>query len=106
MGAQDLIALINSGLLQSDRIVKLDTPAGPNVLLPHIVVGTARLGGNFEITVDVVSLQDSIELKSLIAQPVTCPLQSGQWASSKVPLNQLLESGRSIRGCPMFRRKL
>ncbi|KVL66557.1 hypothetical protein WJ50_04650 [Burkholderia ubonensis] len=71
MGAQDLIALINSGLLQSDRIVKLDTPAGPNVLLPHIVVGTARLGGNFEITIDVISLQDSIELKSLIAQPVT-----------------------------------
>jgi type VI secretion system secreted protein VgrG len=75
MGAQDLIALINSGLLQSDRIVKLDTPAGPNVLLPHIVVGTARLGGNFEITVDVVSLQDSIELKSLIAQPVTLWIQ-------------------------------
>ncbi|WP_321891556.1 type VI secretion system Vgr family protein [Burkholderia cenocepacia] len=75
MGAQDLIALINSGLLQSDRIVKLDTPAGPNVLLPHIVVGAARLGGNFEITVDVISLQDSIELKSLIAQPVTLWIQ-------------------------------
>ncbi|WGS45241.1 type VI secretion system tip protein VgrG [Burkholderia sp. JSH-S8] len=71
MGAQDLIALINSGLLQSDRIVKLDTPAGPNALLPHNVVGTARLGGNFEIAIDVVSLQDSLELKSLIAQPVT-----------------------------------
>ncbi|MGU3780220.1 type VI secretion system tip protein TssI/VgrG [Burkholderia metallica] len=75
MGAQDLIALTNSGLLQSDRIVKLDTPAGANALLPHIVVGTARLGGNFEITVDVVSLQDSIELKSLIAQPVTLWIQ-------------------------------
>ncbi|UXU90009.1 type VI secretion system Vgr family protein [Burkholderia sp. S-53] len=75
MGAQDLIALINSGLIQSDRIVKLDTPAGPNVLLPHIVVGTARLGGNFEIAVDIVSPQDSIELKSLIAQPVTLWIQ-------------------------------
>ncbi|KVU98381.1 hypothetical protein WK75_05640 [Burkholderia ubonensis] len=50
MGAQDLIALTNAGVFQSDRIVKLDTPAGPNVLLPHIVVGTASLGGNFEIT--------------------------------------------------------
>ena len=75
MGAQDLIALMNAGVLQSDRIVKLDTPAGPNVLLPHIVVGTAHLGGNFEISVDVVSLQDSIELKSLIAQPVTLWIQ-------------------------------
>ncbi len=34
------------------------------------------------------------------------PPSIGPWASSKVPLNQLLESGRSIRGCPMFRRKL
>ncbi|MBU9199949.1 type VI secretion system tip protein VgrG [Burkholderia multivorans] len=75
MGAQELIALMNPGLLQSDRIVKLDTTAGPNTLLPHIVVGSARLGGNFEISVDVVSLQDSIELKSLIAQPITLWIQ-------------------------------
>lgn len=75
MGAQDLIALMNSGLLQSDRIVKLDTLAGPNVLLPHIVVGTAHLGRNYEYTLDVVSLLDSLELKSLIAQPVTLWLQ-------------------------------
>jgi len=75
MGAQDLIALMNAGVRQSDRIVKLDTPAGPDVLLPQIVVGTARLGGNFEFAVDVVSLQDSLELKSLIAQPVTLWVQ-------------------------------
>ncbi|KWE46325.1 hypothetical protein WL76_29115 [Burkholderia ubonensis] len=41
------------------------------MLLPHIVVGTARRGDNFESVVDVVSLQDSLELKSVIAQPVT-----------------------------------
>ncbi|KVT38701.1 type VI secretion protein [Burkholderia ubonensis] len=75
MGAQDLIALMKSGLLQSDRLVKLDTSAGPDVLLPHIVVGVARLGGNFEYAVDVVSLHDSLELKSLIAQPVTLWIQ-------------------------------
>ncbi|MCA7889733.1 type VI secretion system tip protein VgrG [Burkholderia contaminans] len=75
MGAQDLIALMKSGLLQSDRVVKLDTPAGLDVLLPHIVVGVARLGGNYEYAVDVVSLRDSLELKSLIAQPVTLWIQ-------------------------------
>ncbi|WP_254217724.1 contractile injection system protein, VgrG/Pvc8 family [Burkholderia multivorans] len=75
MGAQDLIALLNSGLRQSERIVKLDTPAGPDVLLPHIVVGTAGLGRNFEYAVDVVSLRESLELKSLIAQPVTLWIQ-------------------------------
>ncbi|MBO7819330.1 type VI secretion system Vgr family protein [Burkholderia pseudomallei] len=75
MGAQDLIALFNSGLRQFERIVKLHTPAGPDVLLPHIVVGTAGLGRNFEYAVDVVSLRDSLELKSLIAQPVTLWIQ-------------------------------
>ncbi|KAF1038630.1 MAG: Actin cross-linking toxin VgrG1 [Burkholderia lata] len=75
MGAQDLIALMKSGLFQSDRVVKLDTPAGLDVLLPHIVVGVARLGGNYEYAVDVVSLRDSLELKSLIAQPVTLWIQ-------------------------------
>lgn len=75
MGAQDLIALMNSGFIQSDRLVKLDTPAGPDVLLPQIVVGTARLGRNYEYAVDVVSLRDSLELKSLIAQPVTLWIQ-------------------------------
>lgn len=75
MGAQDLIALLNSGLRQFERIVKLDTPAGPDVLLPHIVVGTAALGRNFEYAVDVVSLRDSLELKSLVAQPVTLWIQ-------------------------------
>ncbi|KVU27942.1 type VI secretion protein [Burkholderia ubonensis] len=75
MGAQDLIALMNSGLIQSDRVVKLDTPAGPDVLLPQIVVGAARLGRNYEYAVDVVSLRDSLELKSLIAQPVTLWIQ-------------------------------
>ncbi|WP_175930191.1 MULTISPECIES: hypothetical protein [unclassified Burkholderia] len=75
MGAQDLLALFNSGLRQSERIVKLDTPAGPDVLLPQIVVGTAGLGRNFEYAIDVVSLRDSLELKSLIAQPVTLWIQ-------------------------------
>ncbi|KVP75369.1 type VI secretion system Vgr family protein [Burkholderia ubonensis] len=75
MGVQDIISLLNAGVLQSDRLVKLDTPAGPNVLLPQIVVGTARLGRNYEYAVDVVSLRDSLELKSLIAQPVTLWLQ-------------------------------
>lgn len=75
MGAQDLLALFNSGLRQFERILKLDTPAGPDVLLPQIVVGTAGLGRNFEYAIDVVSLRDSLELKSLIAQPVTLWIQ-------------------------------
>ncbi|MBK3779998.1 type VI secretion system tip protein VgrG [Paraburkholderia aspalathi] len=75
MGAKDLISLLNAGVQQSDRIVKFDSPAGSDVLLPHILFGTSRLGRNYEFTVDVVSLHATLELKSLIAQPVTLWLQ-------------------------------
>jgi type VI secretion system secreted protein VgrG len=41
------------------------------VLLPQRVVGESRIGREFEITVDVVSRERTIELKKLMAQPVT-----------------------------------
>ncbi|WP_126223563.1 type VI secretion system Vgr family protein [Burkholderia ambifaria] len=94
MGAQDLIALLNSGLRQSDRLVKLDTPVGPDVLLPQIVVGTARLGRNFEYAVDVVSLRDSLELKSLIAQPVTLWIQQAD--KTYRPLHGYVHTARRL----------
>lgn len=75
MGAQDIISLIDSGIRQSDRLVKLDSPVGTDILLPQMVVGTSRLGRNFEISLDVVSLKESLELKTLIAQPVTLWIQ-------------------------------
>ncbi|WP_114814971.1 type VI secretion system Vgr family protein [Paraburkholderia kururiensis] len=75
MGAQDLISIINAGISQQDRLLKLDSPLGPDVLLPQRAVGHSRMGRNFEFTVDVVSLKDSVELKSLIAQPVTLWIQ-------------------------------
>jgi type VI secretion system secreted protein VgrG len=94
MGAQDLIALLNSGLRQFERIVKLDTPAGPDVLLPHIVVGTAGLGRNFEYAIDVVSLRDSLQLKSLIAQPVTLWIQQAD--KSYRPLHGYVHTARRL----------
>lgn len=75
MGAQDIISLIDSGIRQSDRLVKLDSPVGTDILLPQMVVGTSRLGRNFEFSLDVVSLKESLELKTLIAQPVTLWIQ-------------------------------
>lgn len=94
MGAQELIALMNSGLRQFDRLVKLDTPAGPDVLLPQIVVGTAGLGRNFEYAVDVVSLRDSLELKSLIAQPVTLWIQQAD--KSYRPVHGYVHTARRL----------
>lgn len=57
--------------VQHERLVKLDTPLGPDILLPHRVKGWSRLGRQFEFIVDAVSVSDNIELKKLIAQPVT-----------------------------------
>ncbi|MEZ2311768.1 type VI secretion system Vgr family protein [Paraburkholderia sp. RCC_158] len=75
MGAQDIIAAIKGGLLQNDRLLGLDTPLGTNVLLPQRLVGHSGLGRDFEFTLDAVSTSDNIELKTLIAQPVTLWIQ-------------------------------
>jgi type VI secretion system secreted protein VgrG len=75
MGAQDIIAAMTGGVMQTDRLLRLDTPLGADVLLPQRVLGHARLGRESAFTVDVVSLRDGIELKSLIAQPVTLWIQ-------------------------------
>ena len=75
MGAQDIIAAMTGGLMQTDRLLRLDTPLAGDVLLPQRAIGHARLGRESAFTVDVVSLRDGIELKSLIAQPVTLWVQ-------------------------------
>ena len=75
MGAQDIAGAIQGGLIQQDRLVKLHTPIGSNVLLPQRVYGRSRIGRHFEFTVDLVSTRDDIQLKKLIAQPVTLWLQ-------------------------------
>ncbi|NIE65904.1 type VI secretion system Vgr family protein [Burkholderia sp. Ax-1719] len=75
IGVQDLFSLVSSGISQQDRLLKLDTPLGPNVLLPQRAIGHSRIGRNYEFTVDVLSLKDTLELKTLIAQPVTLWIQ-------------------------------
>ncbi|MFM0741678.1 type VI secretion system Vgr family protein [Paraburkholderia xenovorans] len=75
MNAQDLAASISGGLVQQDRLLKLDTPLGSSVLVPQRAMGRSRLGRHFEFTVDAVSTSGSLELKTLIAQPVTLWIQ-------------------------------
>ena len=75
MGAQDLIAAIAGGLVQTDRLLRLDTPLGNNVLLPQRVIGRSRIGRDYGFALDAVSTNGHIELKKLIAQPVTLWLQ-------------------------------
>lgn len=94
MGTQDLASTISSDLTQSDRLLKLDTPLGSNILVPQRVVGRSRLGRHFEFTVDVVSTTGSIELKSLIAQPVTLWVQQAD--KSYQPHNGYVHTARRL----------
>ena len=72
----DLNNLLPAGEIgQQARLLKLTTPLGDDVLLPQRVVARDRLGRSYEYTVDCLSLRDDIELKKLIAQPVTLWLQ-------------------------------
>ncbi len=94
MNSQDIIALFGSGVLQSGRLMTLNTLLGPNQLVPHIAVGKSRLGRNFEFVLDVVSLKDSIALKTLIAQPVT--LWTQQADESYLPHHGYIHTARRL----------
>lgn len=94
MGTQDLLRAITSNLSQSDRLIKLDTNLAPNTLVPQRVVGRSRLGRHFEFTVDLVSLSGNIELKTLIAQPVTLWIQQSD--KSYQPHNGYVHTARRL----------
>ncbi|QGZ66081.1 type VI secretion system Vgr family protein [Paraburkholderia acidisoli] len=94
MGAQDLMAAISGGLIQSDRLLKLDTPAGDNVLLPQRAVGYSRMGRDYGFTLDVVSTNENVELKTLIAQPVTLWLQQAD--QSYLPHHGYVHTARRL----------
>ncbi|WP_232444201.1 hypothetical protein, partial [Burkholderia ubonensis] len=71
MSVQDIVRAMQGALLQQDRLLKLDTPLGDNVLLPQRSLGWSRIGRHFDFTLDVLSTRNDLKLKSLIGQPVT-----------------------------------
>src|SRR5690242_4956195 len=72
---RDLFEAINKGLSQEGRLLKLDTTLGKDVLLPHRIVAQDRLGRGYQYKLDVLTLKKDIELKDLIAQPITLWIQ-------------------------------
>src|SRR5690349_24820246 len=94
MGAQDIIAAVTGGLGQWDRLLKLDTPLGGDLVVPQRAVGSSRIGRHFDFTVDVVSTSSGIELKKLIAQPVTLWLQQSD--KSYLPHNGFVHTARRL----------
>ena len=65
------LSLDHALIHQQDRLLKLTTPLGEDLLLPQRVVAHERLGRSYDYTIDLVSVRNDIELKKLIAQPVT-----------------------------------
>ena len=94
MGAQDLIGAITGGLSQQGRLLKLDTPAGNNVLLPHRVTGRSRIGRDFFFLLDCVSTSGDVQLKTLIAQGVTLWIQ--QTDGSYLPHHGYVHTARRL----------
>ncbi|MFM0664811.1 type VI secretion system Vgr family protein [Paraburkholderia sediminicola] len=94
MEAQDIIGVIAGGLAQTDRLLKLDSPLGNNVLLPQRIVGCSRIGRHYEFIADVVSTSGTIELKTLIAQSVTLWIQ--QTDQSYLPHHGYVHTARRL----------
>nr|WP_080407513.1 type VI secretion system Vgr family protein [Burkholderia ubonensis] len=94
MQMRDIIAAIRGGVIQQDRLLKLDTPLGANTLVVQRAVGRSKIGRDYTFTLDVLSLNGSIELKKLIAQPVTLWIQQAN--RSYRPINGYVYSARRL----------
>jgi len=76
MADLNTLAALGQALIgQHNRLIKLTTVLGDGVLLPQRVLANERLGRSYEYTIDLVCVHDDIELKTLIAKPVTLWLQ-------------------------------
>ncbi|QTD89818.1 type VI secretion system Vgr family protein [Burkholderia anthina] len=73
--SRSLFDAFHRGLLQHERLLKLDTPLGANTLVPLRAKGWAKIGRDYQWTVDVASIRDDIALLSLMHQPVTLWIQ-------------------------------
>ncbi|KAA0070442.1 type VI secretion system tip protein VgrG (plasmid) [Paraburkholderia sp. T12-10] len=78
----DIYDAIQRGVLQRERLLKLDTPLGPDVLIPLRAQGWAKIGRDYRWTIDAVSINKNLSLLSLMHQPVTLWLQQTTTASS------------------------
>lgn len=90
-----LSSSLNPALIaQHDRLLKLKTPLGNDILLPQRVLAHERLGRSYDYTVDAVAVQDDIDLKKLIAQPVTLWIQ--QEDRSYLPVSGYVHTAKRL----------
>ncbi|WP_186047312.1 type VI secretion system Vgr family protein [Burkholderia gladioli] len=95
MNLTDLIQALRGGLIQQDRLLKTDVPSLPdNALVPRRAVTYSELGRDFSVTLDMVSTASDIELKTLIAQPMTLWIQQAD--KSYLPINGYIHTARRL----------
>ncbi|AOK22268.1 type VI secretion protein ImpA [Burkholderia ubonensis] len=95
MNITELIQAIRGGLIQQDRLLKMDIPSLPgNALVPRRAVTHSELGRDFSVTLDMVSTAGDIELKKLIAQPITLWIQQAN--KSYLPINGYIHTARRL----------
>ncbi|WP_321932220.1 type VI secretion system Vgr family protein [Paraburkholderia guartelaensis] len=101
MDMTELADAIRSGLIQQDRLIRTDIPALPeNALIPRRAVTYSELGRDFSVTLDMVSTAGDIELKTLIAQPMTLWIQQAD--KSCLPVNGYIHTARRLGGDGSF----
>ncbi|MEM5424523.1 type VI secretion system Vgr family protein [Paraburkholderia ferrariae] len=95
MNLTELVQVIQGGLIQQDRLIKTDIPALPDsALVPRRAVLCSELGRDFSGTLDLVSTAGDIELKKLIAQPMTLWIQQAD--KSYLPVNGYIHTARRL----------
>lgn len=95
MNMTQLAQAIRGGLIQQDRLLKADIPSLPdNALVPRRATTYSELGRDFSVTIDVVSTASDIELKTLIAQPITLWIQQAN--KSYLPINGYIHTARRL----------
>ncbi|WP_232454201.1 contractile injection system protein, VgrG/Pvc8 family, partial [Burkholderia ubonensis] len=86
MNMTEVAQAIRGGLIQQDRLLKTSIPSLPeNALVPRRAVTYSEIGRDFSVTLDMVSTAGDIELKTLIAQPITLWIQQAN--KSYLPIN-------------------
>ncbi|WP_423391936.1 type VI secretion system Vgr family protein [Burkholderia sp. LMG 21824] len=95
MNMTEVVQAIRGGLIQQDRLLKTSIPSLPeNALVPRRAVTYSELGRDFSVTLDMVSTAGDIELKTLIAQPMTLWIQ--QAGGSYLPINGYIHTARRL----------
>ncbi|OXJ40391.1 type VI secretion protein ImpA [Burkholderia sp. HI2714] len=95
MNLTELAQAIRGGLIQQDRLLKTDIPSLPNnALVPRRAVICSELGRDFSVALDLVSTASDVELKTLIAKPMTLWIQQAD--QSYLPINGYVHTARRL----------